>query len=196
MHCRVNVFNYYPDNDAGTCLPSRCLAMDARSDTDIPAFRRYATLLSTNLRICLPSGFFSSGFLTNILYALLLVLHALPISSQILNKNSFNLYQIWGSLSGDYEQFYFQGCNSCILVEIYRHVKGYATPMFRIEEWTKQVGNKYGSSSKLRSAVGSPETSIHIYSITRRHIAEDSSTPYLIQTTSQWLIAWTASRFA
>jgi hypothetical protein len=31
--------------DAGPWLPSRCLAMDARSDSDIPAFRRHATLL-------------------------------------------------------------------------------------------------------------------------------------------------------
>jgi hypothetical protein len=35
---------YYPDNDAGMWLPSRCLAMDARSDSDIPVFRLYATI--------------------------------------------------------------------------------------------------------------------------------------------------------
>jgi hypothetical protein len=40
-------FNYYPDNDAGMWLPSRCLAMDTRSDSDIPAFMRYATIFST-----------------------------------------------------------------------------------------------------------------------------------------------------
>jgi hypothetical protein len=39
--------------------------------------------LSTNLRLSLPSGFFPSGFPTNILYAFIFspfVLHALPIS--------------------------------------------------------------------------------------------------------------------
>jgi hypothetical protein len=35
----------YPDNDAGIWLPSRCLAMDARSESDIPAFRRYSTII-------------------------------------------------------------------------------------------------------------------------------------------------------
>jgi hypothetical protein len=45
MRYRVNVFNCHPENDGGTWLSSRCLAMDARSDADIPAFRRHATIL-------------------------------------------------------------------------------------------------------------------------------------------------------
>jgi hypothetical protein len=44
MRCRVNVFNCYPNNDTGTWLPSRCLAMYRRSDSDIPAFMRHATI--------------------------------------------------------------------------------------------------------------------------------------------------------
>jgi hypothetical protein len=45
------VYNFHLDNDAFTALivaetlpPSRCLAMDARSDSDIPAFRRHVTI--------------------------------------------------------------------------------------------------------------------------------------------------------
>jgi hypothetical protein len=52
-------------------LPNRCIAMVI-----------FVTILSTHLRLCLPSGLFHSGFLTNILHAFLFpfVLHAPPIS--------------------------------------------------------------------------------------------------------------------
>jgi hypothetical protein len=45
MLCRVNLFNRHPDNAAETWIPSRCLTMDARSDSDILAFKRHATTL-------------------------------------------------------------------------------------------------------------------------------------------------------
>jgi hypothetical protein len=48
MRCHENVFNYYPMIQE-TWLPSRCLAMDVRSDSDNPAFRRHATLFSLSL---------------------------------------------------------------------------------------------------------------------------------------------------
>jgi hypothetical protein len=44
MRCRVSMFNYHPDNDAEPWLPNRCLAMDARSDSDIQTFRRHTTI--------------------------------------------------------------------------------------------------------------------------------------------------------
>jgi hypothetical protein len=50
---RERVYNCHPDNDALTALivaetwlPSHCLAMDARSDSDIPAFRQHVTISS------------------------------------------------------------------------------------------------------------------------------------------------------
>jgi hypothetical protein len=47
---------------AGTCLASRRLAMDLRSGSTIPAFRRRVTILSSNKYIGLPSGTFQSCF--------------------------------------------------------------------------------------------------------------------------------------
>jgi hypothetical protein len=50
----------------------------------IPSYLRSILILSTHLRLGLPSGLFPSGFLTNILYAFLffpLVLNTLSISS-------------------------------------------------------------------------------------------------------------------
>jgi hypothetical protein len=52
----------------------------------IPSYLRHILISSNHTRLCLPSGLFSSGFLTKILYAFLLspfVLLALPISSSL-----------------------------------------------------------------------------------------------------------------
>jgi hypothetical protein len=52
----------------------------------IPSYLRSILVLFTHLRLGLPSGLFSSGFPTNILYAFHFspfVLHALPISSSL-----------------------------------------------------------------------------------------------------------------
>jgi hypothetical protein len=41
----------HPDNDAEPWIPSRCLTMDARSDSDILAFRRQVTISTKRYRL-------------------------------------------------------------------------------------------------------------------------------------------------
>jgi hypothetical protein len=72
----------HPDNDTEPWILSRCLAMGARSDSDILAFRRHATLLSSRLRLDVTSGLYPSGVPTKILYVFLFSLHVCYIPCQ------------------------------------------------------------------------------------------------------------------
>jgi hypothetical protein len=45
MRSRVNMFHCHPDNDAEPRIPNRCQTMDARSDSDVLAFMRHASIL-------------------------------------------------------------------------------------------------------------------------------------------------------
>jgi hypothetical protein len=61
--------------------------IDPVSTTPSYIYIRFILILSTHLCLCLLSGLFPSGFLTNILFAFLFplfVLHALPISSSLI----------------------------------------------------------------------------------------------------------------
>jgi hypothetical protein len=44
MYALSREYVCHPDNDAEPWIPSRCLTMDPRSDSDIPAFWRQATV--------------------------------------------------------------------------------------------------------------------------------------------------------
>jgi hypothetical protein len=68
------------------------------------SYLRSILILSTNLRLGLPSGLFPSGFPTNILYAFLFspfVLHALPISSWL----DYSNYSTWRRVQVNFTLF-------------------------------------------------------------------------------------------